>query len=157
MVTSNCSKDKENATVKKHRHLLGLRLSWTPTGTFTTTLRRRRCHLCFTDLPQATARGRAEIRTSHHPVFSLFKDLFCPSPQQEPLETGLETLHPLYRYENGGPETAELAQADTVVALRQKIVPQSEQTCWAESPRPVSTYMPLATGSSPHDTQPCPS
>lgn len=66
------------------------------------------------------------------------------------------STHPLNRYENEGPETAGLAQGVTVVELRQKIVPQSEETRWADGPRPLSTYMPLATGSSSHDTQPCP-
>lgn len=57
---------------------------------------------------------------------------------------------------NEGSEMAGFSQADTVVQLRQKIAPQSERTRWADGPHPLSTYMLLVTGSSPHDTQPFP-
>lgn len=58
--------------------------------------------------------------------------------------------------ENEGSEMARFAQGDIVVQLRQKIVPQSEWTRWADGPRLLSAYMLLVTGSSPHDTQPFP-
>ena len=58
--------------------------------------------------------------------------------------------------EHEGSEMAGFGQAATVVQLRQKIVPQSEWTRWADGPHPLSTYVLLVSGSSPHDTQPFP-